>query len=322
MSSCVLSALCPWSSGVRPGDSHGRRKLTTREEQMPGRAVLAAVMRAAAWFCGSISLRKRGRFRSPHFEQYEARALLASVTITPSADNTLFQDQTSNSNGIGPFLFAGETVRGFGARRALVKFDVAASVPAGARIDSVTLKLHVAKDLAGSSADFGAYLVQANWGEGTSNSGTSKPGDGAPATTNDATWNDRFFPANAWASPGGDFNGAASATTTLANGPGFYQWSSAQLVADVQGWLNSPSTQFGWLIKDKLESSGGTAQEIDSRESTIIANRPSLTINYTMAAGPNQQPTLNVINDPPAILEDAAQQTVSLGGISAGSGET
>src|SRR6478609_9464642 len=108
---------------------------------MPGRALLTVLTRAARWLRGSIPRRVRWQFRPPLFEQFESRNLLTSVAIPASADNTLFQDQTNNSNGVGPFLFAGETVRGFGARRALLKFDVAGNVPAGAHIDSVTLQV-------------------------------------------------------------------------------------------------------------------------------------------------------------------------------------
>src|SRR5947209_14109829 len=104
---------------------------------------------------------------------------------------------------------------------------------------------------------------------------------------------------------GGAFNSTTSATTTIA-GLGLYQWSSAQMASDVQGWLNSPSTQFGWLLKAVNESVPGTAREFESRQTSLpTPSPPTLTINYTAAAQPNQQPTLNVINDPPAILEDA-----------------
>src|SRR5262245_15841820 len=165
--------------------------------------------------------------------------------------------------------------------------------------------------------------MEASWGEGASNSGATG-GDGANALTNDATWSVRFTgsnPATPWSNSGGDFNSTASAVTSVGTSLGtFFQWTSAQLAADVQNWLNSPSTQFGWMVKEVDESVAGSAVAFDSRESTTAANRPMLTINYTLTG--NQPPTLNAINDPPAILEDAGQQTINLSGISAGPGET
>jgi hypothetical protein len=223
--------------------------------------------------------------RALALEHFESRELLTSVTLTPVADNTLFQDNTTGSDGAGPTLFAGVTAGRTGTpspRRALLEFDVANNVPAGAHIDSVTLQLNDIKDSSStnSSDAFGVYLVQASWGEGTSVSS----GRGATASANDATWDDRFFgpPAQAWTNKGGDFNTTPSATTTIA-GLGPYTWTSAQLAADVQAWLNSSSIQFGWLLKPVDESTAGTAREFESRQSNLTTpSPPKLTINFTL----------------------------------------
>ena len=198
---------------------------------------------------------------------------------------------TSNSNGAGVFLYAGETSRGLGARRALLKFDVAASVPAGAHIDSVTLKLHVAKDR-GISSDFGVYPMQASWGEGSSDATLAvKPGDGTFATTNDATWNDRFFnsvPAQAvpWTNPGGDFAPGSSSVVTVGSSGAFYTWpSTAQLVADVQSMLNTPAASYGWILIGN-ETTAGNAKRLASRENPTVSYRPTLTITYTAVPAP------------------------------------
>src|SRR5438128_2561901 len=83
--------------------------------------------------------RAHARSRRLGYEIFESRDLLAAITLLPAADNTLFQVPAGNSDGIGPDLYAGETERGFGARRALLRFDVAGSLPAGAIVDSATL---------------------------------------------------------------------------------------------------------------------------------------------------------------------------------------
>jgi hypothetical protein len=51
-------------------------------------------------------------------------------------------------------------------------------------------------------------------------------------------------------------------------------------VADVQGWLTNPSTNFGWIIIGN-EGGTGTSKRFDSRENDTTANRPQLTVNYT-----------------------------------------
>ena len=51
--------------------------------------------------------------------------------------------------------------------------------------------------------------------------------------------------------------------------------------ADVQAWLENPSTNFGWLIKDEIESSATTARRFGSREDAV--NSPRLRIEYEIA---------------------------------------
>ena len=75
------------------------------------------------------------RTRLLRLEQFESRRLLTIVTIPASADNTLFEESADESNGAGIYLFVGKT-NGTqdppaSLRRAVVKFNVAGSVPAG-----------------------------------------------------------------------------------------------------------------------------------------------------------------------------------------------
>jgi hypothetical protein len=116
----------------------------------------------------------------------------------------------------------------------------------------------------------------ADWGEGTSNAGQQE-GEGIAATTNDATWRHRFYNATLWAAQGGDFSATVSASQSV-TGTGAYTWGSAQMVADVQGWLNSPSSNFGWLVRGNETRT--TAKRFDSREQ----QPPVLTIIYTPPA--------------------------------------
>ena len=127
------------------------------------------------------------------------------------------------------------------------------------------------------------HKLLADWGEGTSIA-PDPEGEGAPATTNDATWRHRFFDTIFWTTEGGDFSATVSASQSV--GPvGQYMWSSAQMVADVQSWLDNPASNFGWLVLGD-ESTTQTAKRFDTRES---ASPPVLTIQYT--PGPRVVPT-------------------------------
>jgi hypothetical protein len=109
-------------------------------------------------------------------------------------------------------------------------------------------------------------------------------GDGAPATPNDATWRHRFFDTVFWTTQGGDFSATVSASQSV-GGVGQYTWSSPQMIADVQSWVNNPASNFGWLVLGD-ESTIATAKRFDTRES---ASPPVLTIQYI--SGPRVLPT-------------------------------
>src|SRR5207247_975085 len=132
----------------------------------------------------------------PRVESLEDRTTPATVSLTTSADNTLYQVPTADpsqqlSNGAGQHFYVGETAQGANAiRRGAIKFDLSA-IPTGSTITSVILTLNVSKTngLAGNIALHRALM---NWGEGASDAGLggvgTGEGDGVQATTGDVTW--------------------------------------------------------------------------------------------------------------------------------------
>lgn len=203
-----------------------------------------------------------------------------AITINPARDNTLYEHPTVDlSNGAGQHFFAGRIATPSAERRrGVLYFDVAASIPAGSTINSVTLTLYMSKTIAGPQ-QVTLHRLQAGWGEGVSNA-SGEEGGGALATSGDATWKHTFYPASFWTNPGGDFVAAPSAAQTV-DQVGAYAWgTSAALVADVQFWLDNPSSNYGWLV---IGGEGGstTAKRFDSREHPTVANRPKLTIDFT-----------------------------------------
>jgi hypothetical protein len=101
--------------------------------------------------------------------------------------------------------------------------------------------------------------------------------------TGDSTWRFRSFPTLEWTSLGGDFVATPSASLTI---PAWIPntimpqtWASTPaLVADVQGWVNAPATNFGWLLKLSNESPGRKSRRYQSRQST--EQPPQLTVTF------------------------------------------
>jgi hypothetical protein len=229
------------------------------------------------------------------------RASAATVAIGAAKDSSIFENFPANSGGGAAGIYVGATATK-SPRRGLIAFDVAGSVPAGATITSVQMTLYLA--LAGGPMDetIGLHRLTADWGEGTVGSDTPTvhfSGAGFDAEPGDATWEERQFGSAAWSNPGadGDYTPAASASAAVgpvgpdvAN-PTPYDWLSTQaLVNDVQGWLDQPQTNFGWILISGDETSQGTAKAFFSRSAgldalgfpLVVDVHPALTITYSI----------------------------------------
>lgn len=96
---------------------------------------------------------------------------------------------------------------------------------------------------------------------------------GAPAQAGDATWSGNSWQVSEWATRGGDFSAAASSSLLVGDPNQFYTWSSTPLMmADVQGWLDTPQDDFGWILADN-EATSLKAKRFDSSEAGIVAQR-------------------------------------------------
>jgi len=198
------------------------------------------------------------------------------VEIGASKDNSMMSESGDLSNGSGEYTFAGKIALG-DLRRALYAFDVAGAVPADATIDNVTLTLNMSRTIVGA-IDCALHRVQSDWGEGASDA-PGEEGTGVQAQTGDATWQHTFYDTDFWGTAGGDFDASASAVTSVSD-VGFYNWSSAGMTADVQGWLDFPSTSHGWIVICD-EDIWPSAKRFDSKENANSMTRPVLSIEYT-----------------------------------------
>ncbi len=208
-----------------------------------------------------------------------------TMTFKPSKDNTLYEtnvDGSLKSNGEGQQLFGGRVgtlPEGDGKiRRALLAFDVSA-IPAGSRIDSVALTLNMNRAPSAFSELIELYRVTADWGEGSSDA-VAEEGKGASPQNDDATWVHSFFNTTLWARPGGDFAGAVSAGQNVGViGP--YTWGpTAQMLADVQDWVDNPSGNFGWILIGN-ENTTSTVKRFASKDNPVMVSQPALTVKFT-----------------------------------------
>lgn len=200
-----------------------------------------------------------------------------SVTVTTILDNTLIQDPGGTySAGKAANFYAGRvgTNGGGTIRRGVLKFDLSA-IPAGSSIESATITLYCSKAGLGTQFPVSFKRLTASFGEGAS---VAFGGGGATAEPGDATWQHRFYPDVPWSSPGGDFVGTVSAVRNV-GGIGFYTWNStAELVADVQEWIDDPSGHHGWIVQGN-ETTLQSVKRFDSRESSPSV-RPKLVVVF------------------------------------------
>ncbi|MEM7482903.1 MAG: IPTL-CTERM sorting domain-containing protein [Acidobacteriota bacterium] len=219
-------------------------------------------------------------------------------TIQASQDTTIYDDQPVNgacgagggqlANGSGPNLFAGYLEPFDDTKRALVAFDLSA-IPEGATVVSAMLTLNVNRTVNAGPFDFSIHRLLSSWGEGPSNATTAGGGGGGggagdQAVAPDATWCERMFGSADWITPGGDF--ALPSDTITIDGPeplglGPATWGSTpEMVADVQGWVDDPGSNRGWIVlgTEILDPGGASPKRFDSREATDPAVRPTLVV--------------------------------------------
>ena len=210
-----------------------------------------------------------------------ATPVVEEIDIGPSRDNTLYEEASGSlSNGAGQHFFVGRNNIGQ-IRRGVIAFDIAGNIPAGASIIGASLVLHVSRTQAGAQPVHLQRLL-ADWGEGSSTAplkiGGTGSGGGTVAKTGDATWVHTFFDTATWSTPGGDLSPTPSASTSV-GGVGPYAWTSDQMLADIQAWLDDPSTNFGWLLRGN-EAQNRTTKRFHSKEHLVEINRPVLSLWY------------------------------------------
>jgi hypothetical protein len=218
-------------------------------------------------------------------------AFADTITIFADRDTTIFKELLSNSDGGGSAMYVGTTTMS-APRRALLDFDIAGNLPAGATITGVrlTLTLEQIAPAESQARSIELHRLLDDWGEGTAGRGApgTRSGRGFPTTPDGtaATWTNRFYNTTPWTNAGGDFAPLASGSTMVGTTRGAYVWDSmAGMISDVQSWLDNPASNFGWILFG-VESAASTARRFDTREASNSALWPSLEITYSGSAVP------------------------------------
>jgi hypothetical protein len=208
----------------------------------------------------------------------------ATITVNPKEDAYIRQfdpDRTFGDYGGEPSLVSGAlgSRAQFEVRRALLRFDVSA-IPPGSVVNSATLQMTVVMvPLSPVNSTFDIRRVLQSWTEGG------------------VSWNSRSGAGTPWQVPGATGAGDSVSTPSSfvavgsANFTAYTFPSTAALVADVQGWVNDASSNFGWMLISENEVSPETARRFGAREDSLHA--PVLTINYSL-------PSLGVTIQPPS----------------------
>ena len=214
-------------------------------------------------------------------------------TFGASADTFINSAHPDNNNGASTTFFTGESGEG-GVMRGLLRFDMPAGLQGRASVTNATLTLTMAGlgssgTTPGTAATETLRAVTEGWVEGTGAGSTSTTFTvGQACSGAGATWNQRNCSSSSWSTAGGTVAGTASATANYAGTIGgsctFDSSANAAMLLDVQGWIDSPGSNFGWRITSSTEGTAGLAQRFYSKESGV-GSSPSLSVTYACKSG-------------------------------------
>ncbi len=209
-----------------------------------------------------------------------------TVDLEPIADATLYEGDGSLANGAGSYFFVGRTEnRNNGLeRRTVIAFDIASSIPSGATITSARLQVTMSRTVSGPQM-IELRRVTESWNEGPSDA-PGQEGGGTATQVGDVTWVHRglSLAGDDWSTVGGSYSSTASASQLISGDGNYVFASTAQLVADVQNWLDDPADNFGWALV-MPSPAVGSAKRFNSRENSGSNSRPKLTVTYEAADG-------------------------------------
>ena len=195
----------------------------------------------------------------------------STAVIRPTADGFLNIDATNygSSAVLSVYTWPDHKI----ANAGVLKFDLA-SIPPGATISSATLNLNLTESDATADPTYTVTVHRILNKNPDLTRATGYTYDGANAWTQNSCCYNNIPLAQADISAPVD-------TKAVDKTPGFKAWDVTSLA---QGWLSAPSTNFGLLVNSDPSKLRDRYRTFSSSEDPVAANRPSLTVVYTIPA--------------------------------------
>jgi RHS repeat-associated protein len=189
-----------------------------------------------------------------------------SDTTLSSAQPTTAHDTIASDGVNQQWLEVGNNSGTYGTTRAVLKFPTT-SLPSTARVIDAQFQAWstITTNTGGGQATYELHALSRDFDEAT------------------ATWNNATS-TTAWTKAGGDYSGTVSDTVAgVTNDPVRHWWDATSLT---QGWINTPTSNHGILLKAANESTTTGAQErtvFASSETPEPQLRPQLDVTYVDA---------------------------------------
>jgi RHS repeat-associated protein len=238
-------------------------------------SVSGAFARDAAGALGPVSTSLGGTASAPTLTYTVDPAWLASperrfpVVVDPSstiggaADCTLAQAAPSTSQCAASTDQVG--FDGTNASRSVLYFGTTA-VPADAIVANAELKLYLGSEANSTPVSLGVYPLTRSF-------------------TQSATWNS-YDGSNAWSGAGGDYDSGNGWTASSVGGTTGQTISIYPTAATVQGWVATPSSNHGLLVKEPTENQSNVLSFNSSKASS---NQPQLVVYWRYRVGLQRQ---------------------------------
>lgn len=190
-----------------------------------------------------------------------------TMTSKSVQDATITEKTPGSPDGTDVMIISGTCGDpcGLKSSRSLLKFNLSNSIPSTAVVSSAALTVKVVKAAAVNSTFDLRKLLQ-DWNE-------------------NSTWITRLSP-SLWTVAGGsaplDFSSVVTQTSPIAAEGTYTFASNSNMVADVQGWVSNPTSNFGWIVISESQGTGQTERKFASREDS--ANAPTLVVVFSIPA--------------------------------------
>ncbi|WBB91605.1 DNRLRE domain-containing protein [Verrucosispora sp. WMMC514] len=160
-----------------------------------------------------------------------------------------------------PYVSPGNNSPYYGDSRGVVKFPTLSGIPTDARVVGAELRMYNNALFPGTDTDeyVDVYKLKRAFNE------------------TKATWN-TYDGVNAWTTPGGDYDAAWKASFNgFTNDP---EWETWDVTAAVDGWVKTPASNYGLLLRQRDEVNQTARAMLLSSEGAEPMLRPTLEVTY------------------------------------------